>query len=324
MKRIWGAEEKPGSARKCDSDDRSELEIQKWVFRNWTRARNIQAHLLESPFRFSRFGKYAIYALSRFDVCDKMGDDHINGGKIMRPRTDESGLMRRVQYLAAAFLLAACSGQPEQEASGNALPADPVVAEDEEVILDVWLERLEVGSRELYSARDAVLASVDLAEGDIVADIGAGTGLYSLMFADAVGASGHVYAVDIEPLFLDLINRRAEDLGLYNITAVLGRQNDVSLPVESVDVVFVADTYHYFENREEIMRTVMNALKPGGSLVIVDYDITPDAVRPPDKSHIRFGKAGVIAELEYIGFDIGTDVAVEGLSENYFVRFRKQ
>ncbi len=232
--------------------------------------------------------------------------------------------MRRVQYLAATLLLAACSGPAEQEPVENTLSADPVVAEDEEVNLDIWLERLEVGSRELYSARDEVLASVDLAEGDIVADIGAGTGLYSLLFADAVGSSGHVYAVDIEPLFLDLINRRAEDLGLYNITAVLGRQNDVSLPVQSVDVVFVADTYHYFENREEIMRTVMNALKPGGSLIIVDYDIIPDAVRPQDKSHIRFGKAGVIAELEYIGFEIGTDVTVEGLSENYFVRFRKR
>ena len=253
-----------------------------------------------------------------------MGDDDRNGGETMPPRTDESELMRRVQYLAAAFLLAACSGPAEPEVSGNTLPADPVGTEDEEVNLDVWLERLEVGSRELYSAREAVLASVDLTEGNVVADIGAGTGLYSLMFADAVGSSGHVYAVDIEPLFLDLINRRAEDLGLYNITAVLGRQNDVSLPAQSVDVVFVADTYHYFENREEIMRTVMNALKPGGSLIIVDYDIMPDAVRPPSKSHIRFGKAGVIAELEYIGFEIGTDVTVEGLSENYFIRFQKQ
>ncbi len=232
--------------------------------------------------------------------------------------------MRRVQYLAAAFLITACSGPSGQEVEDNSLPPEPVIAENDEVNLDIWLERLEVGSRELYSARNEVLASVELREGDIVADIGAGTGLYSLLFADAVGQSGHVYAVDIEPLFLDLINRRAEDLGLYNITAVLGRQNDVSLPEQSVDVVFVADTYHYFENREEIMRTVMKALKPGGSLIIVDYDIMPDAARPADKSHIRFGKSGVIAELEYIGFEAGIDIPVDGLKENYFVRFRKQ
>ena len=232
--------------------------------------------------------------------------------------------MRRVTYIAAAFLLVACSGPTGEQAGGNAALSDAVVAEDDEVNLDVWLERLEVGSRELYSAREEVLAAVGLNEGDVVADIGSGTGLYTLLFADQVGPAGHVYSVDIEPLFLDLINRRAEDLGFSNITAVLGRRNDVSLPAQSVDLVFIADTYHYFENREDIMRTIMTALKPDGSLVVVDYEITADAARPADKSHVRFGKAGVISEMEYIGFETGADVAVEGLNENYFVRFRKK
>lgn len=233
--------------------------------------------------------------------------------------------MRRARYLtAAAFLLAACSGpaDPDMDADNPPATETPVI-DDGEVNLDVWLERLEVGSRELYSAREAVVAAAGLNEGDVVADIGAGTGLYTLLFAEAVGAKGHVYSVDIEPLFLDLINRRAEDMGFYNITAVLGRRNDISLPEQSVDVVFIADTYHYFENREDIMRTVRNALKPGGSLIIVDYEITPETVRPDDKSHVRFGKAGVISEMEYVGFETAGDITVDGLSENYFVRFRK-
>ncbi len=233
--------------------------------------------------------------------------------------------MRRARYLtAAAFLLAACSEPANPEAdTGNPPAIETPTIDDGEVNLDVWLERLEVGSRELYSAREAVVAAAGLKEGDVVADIGAGTGLYTLLFAEAVGAKGHVYSVDIEPLFLDLINRRAEDMGLYNITAVLGRRNDISLPEQSVDVVFIADTYHYFENREDIMRTVRNALKPGGSLIIVDYEITSETVRPDDKSHVRFGKAGVISEMEYVGFETSDDVTVDGLSENYFVRFQK-
>lgn len=231
--------------------------------------------------------------------------------------------MGRVQILTAIMLLlAACSGSVDTDTSDGGSPGPDAMAPDsEDVNLDVWLERLEVGSRELYSARDAVVAALALKEGDVVADIGAGTGLYSLLFAEAVGENGHVYAVDIEPLFLDLINRRAEDIGLENVTAVLGRRNNIALPKNSIDVVFIADTYHYFDDREEIMRSVKDALKPGGALVVVDFEITSETVRPEDKSHVRFGKAGVISEMEFVGFETVDDVAVDGLAENYFVRF---
>lgn len=224
--------------------------------------------------------------------------------------------------LMAAFVLAAsgCSpapegGEPEQSAQGEAV--------DEDINLDLWLERLEVGSRELYSARENVVAALGLEEGDVVADIGAGTGLYSLMFAEEVGPTGRIYAEDIEPLFLDLINRRAEDAGFNNITAVFGRETDVTLPDETIDLVFIADTYHYFDDREAIMKSVYRALKPGGSLVIVDYDLDPGAERPDDKSHVRFGKAGVISEMEFVGFQLAETPDVDGLEENYLVRFIK-
>lgn len=230
----------------------------------------------------------------------------------------------RLSILAAAACLAmaACSRAPESaEPAGQS--AAPAAAEESGVSIDVWLERMEVGSRELYSARDAVLAAIGLEEGDAVADIGAGTGLYALMFADAVGASGRVYAEDIEPRFLDLINQRAEDSGVDNITAVLGRENDVTLPENAMDVVFIADTYHYFSDRETVMKSVYRALKPGGALVVIDYDLKPGEERPADKSHVRFGRAGVISEIEYIGFKLAAEEEVEGLDENYFLRFVK-
>ncbi|MEM8936846.1 MAG: class I SAM-dependent methyltransferase [Pseudomonadota bacterium] len=220
--------------------------------------------------------------------------------------------MARATLIALlGLLVAACSGERTSSANSPGMS------------VDLWLERLEVSSRELYSARLEVLEAAQLAPGHVVADIGAGTGLYTLLFADAVGPDGHVYAVDIEPLFLDLINSRTSDAGLTNVSAVLNRANDVTLPKNSVDVVFIADTYHYFSDREAIMKSVFAALKPGGALVLVDYDLMAGETIPDDKAHIRFGKAGVVSEIEFIGFELTDTPKVEGLSENYLVRFRK-
>ncbi|WP_395075524.1 class I SAM-dependent methyltransferase [Hyphococcus sp.] len=219
-----------------------------------------------------------------------------------------------------AVWMAACTPAPAPEQASEPATAE---ADSDELNLDLWLERMEVGSRELYSARDEVVNALGLKPGDSIADIGAGTGLYTLLFAEAIGPTGRVYAEDIESLFLELINQRADDAGAENITAVLGRENDVTLPANSIDIVFIADTYHYFGDRETVMKSVLRALKPGGSLVLVDYDLKPGEERPADKEHVRFGKAGVISEIEYIGFKLADDVEVPGLEENYFLRFVK-
>jgi len=71
------------------------------------------------------------------------------------------------------------------------------------------------------------------------------------------------------------------------------------------------------------MQSIFRALKPGGSMVIVDYDLEPGAARPEDKSHVRFGKAGVISEIEFIGFEFSDSPTVDGLDDNYLVRFTK-
>ncbi len=233
-------------------------------------------------------------------------------------------MMKRIQFFAAvAFLLMSCSGASDDDTAQPSVSKELVEVAEEEVNLEVWLERLEVGSRELYSARDAVVAAVGIVQGDVVADLGAGTGLYTLLFAEAAGETGHVYSIDIEPLFLDLINRRVDDLGFGNVTSVLGRDNDVSLQKESVDFVFIADTYHYFSDREAIMRSVYDALKPGGSLIIIDYDLAEAGERPDHASHVRFGRTGVTSEMVYIGFEAAGSVDVPGLKDNYFIRFTK-
>ena len=214
-------------------------------------------------------------------------------------------------FILALSLLAGCSRAPE-----------PAI--EDPVNIDVWLERLEGSSRELYSAREAVVDAMTIEEGAIVADIGAGTGLYSLLFADAVGAAGHVFAVDIEPLFLDLINRRVSDNNYNNVTTVLGRQNSVTLPASSVDVFFIADSYHYFDDAGAMLQSIHNALKPDGSLYIVEFNLNPGEAKPDFKAHVKGGRGAVIAEIEATGFIAAPERSVDGLTENYFVRFQKQ
>ncbi len=216
--------------------------------------------------------------------------------------------------VAVGCALAGCSGERQ---------AGPPPTATEDATLDVWLEKMEVGSREFYAARESVVAAIALKEGEFVADIGAGTGLYSLLFARAVGPTGEVYAIDIEPRFLKLINQRAEDLDLSNVAAVLGRPNSITLPPASIDVAFISDTYNYFTDPAELMASVKNALKPGGRLYILDFDVPAEGPRPPALQHIRLGRDGVAAEVMGFGFKDAEPIAAPGLNETYMLRFTR-
>ncbi len=222
---------------------------------------------------------------------------------------------------AGLILLAACGEKRAVTKVAEPLPAPPYGEEKENP--EVFLDSMEVGSRELYSARDSVLAAANIPAGARVADIGAGTGLYSLMFADKVGPKGVVYAVDIEPRFLKLIGQRAADLDVGNVVAVLGRDKDITLPPSSVDVVFIADTYHYFSDRAGIMATVKDALAPGGRLIVLDYTLDETHKDDPSRAHVRFGKAGMINEVASFGFTLVEEPQVDGLNEIYMLVFEK-
>lgn len=228
---------------------------------------------------------------------------------------------RAFAALVGAAAIAAC-GQREPE-TVVAAPLEPPPYGVEEENAEVFVDSMEVGDRELYAAREAVLAAAKIPEGARVADIGAGTGLYSLMFAGAAGATGTVYAVDIEPRFLKLITRRAADLDHMNVVAVLGRESDITLPPNSVDVAFIADTYHYFTDRPAIMNTVREALTDKGRLIVLDFDLTAENANDGKHDHVRFGKAGLVNEIETLGFNLAEEPDVEGLKDFYMVVFEK-
>ena len=143
---------------------------------------------------------------------------------------------------------------------------------DPELKLDEWLGRFEIESREVYSARNEILKACNIKPGNHVADIGAGTGFYSRLFSKSVGDQGWVFAVDITPKFLAHINEKASDEGLKNLTSVLCTDRSVRLPPESVDVVFICDTYHHFEYPQSSLASIHRALKPNGTFVLIDFE----------------------------------------------------
>ena len=180
----------------------------------------------------------------------------------------------------------------------------------------------EVESREVYAARDKVVAACELKPGMIVADVGAGTGLYTRLFAKAVGPDGQVYAVDIAPRFLEHIRKTAREAGLRNVTPVLCDPDSADLPPNSVDLVFVCDTYHHFEFPERTLASLHRALKPGGRLIVVDFIREPGKSREWVLNHVRAGQDVVEKEITSAGFKKAGEVK-DLLKENYLVVFEK-
>jgi SAM-dependent methyltransferase len=189
--------------------------------------------------------------------------------------------------------------------------------------IEEWVERFEGESREVFTAREAVLQVIGLRAGQRIADVGAGTGLYTRLFARKVGPEGWVYAVDISPKFVQYITESSQKLDLNNITAVLCDADSVTLAPGSVDVVFTCDTYHHFEYPAGTVSSIYRALKPGGTFVVVDFERIPGVSREWTLNHVRAGKEEVQREIEAVGFRLDEDVKIDGFQENYLLRFKK-
>ena len=130
-----------------------------------------------------------------------------------------------------------------------------------------WLERPE---REKEERPDLVIKALELKEGDVVADIGCGTGYFSWRMAKAVGEKGIVYGVEIQKEMLELLAQQMKKRGITNVKGVLGGTADPRLPA-LVDLVIMVDVYHEFDQPFEMMQAVCKQLKPGGRVVFVEY-----------------------------------------------------
>jgi predicted methyltransferase len=186
-----------------------------------------------------------------------------------------------------------------------------------------WVEVFERPGREIFDRRFQIMAAIGVRPEMVVADIGAGTGLFTRLFARAVGPEGRVIAVDISRNFVDNILRSAREQGLENVQGVVNGQRDSGLAPGLVDLAFVCDTYHHFEYPRSMLSSIHRGLKPGGELVLIDFERIPGVSTPWVLSHVRADREQVIEETEATGFEL-VEEQPELLRSNYFLRFRKR
>ncbi|MGC6466326.1 MAG: class I SAM-dependent methyltransferase [Akkermansiaceae bacterium] len=223
--------------------------------------------------------------------------------------------------IAASFLIGQETAAPAREQSVK--PGINKSYLDPDLKVDDWLKRFEVESREVFHAKEKVLEACEVKEGMVIADIGAGTGLYTRQFAEATGPEGWVYAVDIAAPFLKHVVERARQEGHDNVSAILSPEDAVPLPPGSIDLAFICDTYHHFEYPKGTLASLLRAMKKGGTVVVIDFERIEGVTRKWIMGHVRAGKPVFRKEIEEAGFTFVEEVKVGGLKENYFLRFRK-
>ena len=222
--------------------------------------------------------------------------------------------MARLATLVLALLLPAIA-----RADTGADPALNKPYENPDV--RVWTERFESEGRDIYDKRLAIVSASGVRRGMSVADIGAGTGLFTRLFSETVGPRGRVYAVDISRPFIEHITRMPRGKRSAPVVGIVNSQTDVGLPPASIDLAFISDTYHHFESPQTMMRSIHQALKPRGLLVIIDFKRVPGKSSQWVMEHVRGNKEQTIAEVEQIGFKLIEDR--DFLRENYFLKFKK-
>ncbi len=210
--------------------------------------------------------------------------------------------------------------EPGAESSVRSGINDKYLAPDLDI--DEWTKRFEGEAREIFVRRREIVEQLGLTSGMAVADVGAGTGLFVGPLAAAVGPAGKVYAVDISPRFVAHLRQRTSDEGLTPVEVVLGKERSMELPDDSIDLAFVCDVYHHFEYPRSMLASLRRVLRPGGALVVIDFERIPGRTREWILDHVRAGKEVFTEEIEDAGFVLEKELQVDGLLENYMLRFR--
>jgi len=188
----------------------------------------------------------------------------------------------RTVFVAALLLLSATTARAQH---GRLFPPE-------------FLGQLEGPDRDLYQRPTEIMDALQIGEGSVVADLGAGGGWFTVSLARRVGQNGRVYAQDIQPEMIGAIKRRVDREGLKNVVTVLGTADDPQLPAP-VDVVLIVYAYNEMDNPQKLLRNVRASLKPGGRVGIVEF--TKNGYGPGPPMEERVDPERVIRDAEAAG-----------------------
>ena len=168
-----------------------------------------------------------------------------------------------------------------------------------------WLER---PSRESEEAPSRAIAALQLCPGQVVADIGAGSGYYTMLLSAAVGERGRVYATDIQPEMLALIKKKIEQHLVTNVELVLGTATESRLPDRSLDLALMVDVYHELAQPQAFLQSLTRAIKPDGRLVLIEFRKESEWVPIREEHKMSVREARIELEAEGYRFDRVIDV----------------
>ncbi len=179
-----------------------------------------------------------------------------------------------------------------------------------------WIKSMERPGRLEKLKTDEVMARLELKPGDLVADVGAGSGVFSWPLARAVGPGGTVYAVEVDPGFLDFVREGAQKRGLGNVFPVLGEFTDPKLPVRNLDLAFFHNVLHHIENRQAYLETLSGYLKPSARIVIIDL------IEGHKEPEMKMTLDQVKDRMEAIGYRMSAEYSL--FEDRFFAVFSRQ
>jgi ubiquinone/menaquinone biosynthesis C-methylase UbiE len=184
-----------------------------------------------------------------------------------------------------------------------------------------WTGRFEHEGRAIYDKRAEILDAMGLKPGMDVADIGAGSGLISRLIAQRVAPGGTVYAVDISKNMVDHITKTAQEEKIANMRAVLGDPHSPKLVPNSLDVVCIIDAYHHFEYPADMLAEISKALRPNGTLMLIDFKRIDGISRDYILKMVRAGEGTFTDEFLNAGFDL-VERRDDMFPDNYMLKFK--
>ena len=228
--------------------------------------------------------------------------------------------MKAIQYVAQKPEKPNQGDRPRDTHQDNTPPAD-------------WITRLERPERIPGLKIEEVIAALGLKPGSVIADIGSGTGAYTIPFAKAVAPNGKAIAVDIWPELLNYIEKKAAKENVTNLQLVVAQLDDPRLPQQQVDVAFFHDVFHNANDRLAYLRTLVSELKPTGRIAIVEQEFDDPIAKKWDEDKDRITKEQVKDWMSAVGFELKAEFdmfkgaknpKVTGMPERWFVIYGKR